>query len=79
MIHSMTMKIAVSLPNELVEHARREVREGRARSVSAYVADAIAERSERESLEDLLDEMLAASGGPMTDAERARADERLYG
>ncbi len=39
----------------------------------------MAERSQPESLEDLLDEMLEASGGPMTDTERARADERLYG
>ena len=33
-------KIAVSLPSELVEHARRAVSEGRATSVSAYVARA---------------------------------------
>ena len=37
----MTTKIAVTLPDELVESARRAVAEKRAASVSAYVADAL--------------------------------------
>ena len=36
----MTTKLAVSLPDELAEQARQAVREGRAASVSAYIADA---------------------------------------
>lgn len=43
-------KIAVSLRPELVEHANRAVAEGRAASVSAYVADAIETTIRREAL-----------------------------
>lgn len=43
-------KIAVSLRPELVEHAHRAVAEGRAPSVSAYVADAIESVIRREAL-----------------------------
>jgi len=50
----MTMKIAVSLPDELVEEARAAVREGRAASVSAYVANAMRKVSHRESLAEVL-------------------------
>ena len=73
----MTTKIAISLPDDIVEHARREVREGRAKSVSAFVCAAMQERIRRGRLEDLLDEMLEESGGPLTDDERAWAREQL--
>ena len=53
----MTTKIAVSLPDELVEAARAAVRDGRAASVSAYVADAMADKARRTSLVELLDEL----------------------
>ena len=53
----MTTKIAVSLPDELVDAARAAVREGRAPSVSAYVADAMADKARRTSLGELLDEL----------------------
>jgi len=43
-------KIAVSLRPELVEHANRAVAEGRAPSVSAYVADAIESVIRRDAL-----------------------------
>jgi hypothetical protein len=71
-------KIAVSLPFRAAENARRAVREGRAASVSAYVAAAIEEKSKTENLRDLLDEMLEATGGPTTSAER-RAARRALG
>lgn len=67
-------KIAISLPESLVTHVRGEVRRGRATSVSAYVASAVAKQAENDDLAAMLDEMLAASGGPMTRAERAWAD-----
>lgn len=70
-------KIAVSLAPELVEHARQEVAAGRASSVSAYVAAAMQERALADDLAALLDEMLAETGGPMTDDERRAADEVL--
>lgn len=67
MVHGMTTKIVVSLPDELVAAARRAVAEGRAASVSAYVAQALARRRADEDLVDLLDEMDAEYGPP--DAE----------
>jgi hypothetical protein len=70
-------KIAVSLPWRAAESARRAVRQGRAASVSAYVAVAIEEKAKLDDLATLLDEMLAASGGPLTAAERQAADRAL--
>lgn len=70
-------KIAVSLPKHVVDGARRAVRSGRAKSVSAYVADALEERVKLDDLSLLLDEMLAESGGPLTPAERRAADRAL--
>ena len=53
----MTVKIAVSLPDDQVEAMRRAVAEGRAPSVSGYVSSAVA-RAEREaSLMQLLDDL----------------------
>jgi Arc/MetJ-type ribon-helix-helix transcriptional regulator len=79
MINSMTTraKIAVSLPVELVEQAQRAVAEGKAASVSAYVADALEEKTKLEDLATLLDQMLSETGGPLTAKERAAADQAL--
>lgn len=70
-------KIAVSLPLCVAERARRAVRQGRAPSVSAYVAAALEEKTKLDDLSALLDEMLAESGGPLTAAERRAADRAL--
>jgi Arc/MetJ-type ribon-helix-helix transcriptional regulator len=70
-------KIAVSLPSRAAESARRAVRRGRATSVSAYIAEAIDDKAKLEDLATLLDGMLAASGGPLTAAERRAADRAL--
>ncbi|MCL4414942.1 MAG: toxin-antitoxin system antitoxin subunit [Acidimicrobiales bacterium] len=72
-----TTKIAVSLPGELVAQARRAVSEGRASSVSAYVARAIEEQAKLDDLASLLEEMLAETGGPLSAAERRAADRAL--
>lgn len=72
-------KITVSLPAELVAAANEAVRTGRAPSVSAYVAEALAEKTMMEDLRSLLDEMLAETGGAMSDEERCAADEILVG
>lgn len=76
MITSMTsrVKIAVSLPAELVEGAHRAVGAGRAASVSAYVAQALTEKALLDDLEQLLAELLDRTGGPLTDAERSEVD-----
>jgi Arc/MetJ-type ribon-helix-helix transcriptional regulator len=79
MITGMTSKIAVSLPDHLVEHARRAVAEGRAASVSAYVAAALEQKSQADDLKALLEQMLEETGGPMTDEERRQADAVLDG
>lgn len=67
-------KIAVTLPAELVAAARSAVRAGQSPSVSAYVARAVEERAKLDALDVLLAEMLAETGGPMSDAERAEID-----
>jgi Arc/MetJ-type ribon-helix-helix transcriptional regulator len=74
---SAMAKIAVSVPRSSLERVRRAVRSGRAASVSAYVSAAIAERAKLDDLEDLLAEMLAETGGPLTRAERRAADRAL--
>jgi Arc/MetJ-type ribon-helix-helix transcriptional regulator len=61
---SMTVKITVSLPDHLVEEARQAVADGRARSVSAYVASAMAARTPGKPLLELLDEWDAELGRP---------------
>ncbi|MDT0185302.1 hypothetical protein Q9S36_34470 [Microbacterium sp. ARD31] len=72
----MTTKIAVSLPDHLVDEARTAVAEGRAASVSAYVAEAMSEKSRRRTLTEVLDEMDAELGAPGPEA-RARASRVL--
>ena len=70
-------KIAVSLPKRIAERARRAVAQGRAASVSAYVAAALEEKTKLDELGALLDEMLEESGGPLTAAERRSTDREL--
>ncbi len=72
-----SVKIAVSLPIDVAERARRAVSRGRAASVSAYVAAALEERTKLDELSTLLSEMLAESGGPLSAAERRAADRAL--
>lgn len=72
----MTAKIAVSLPDHLVAEARAAVTEGRAGSVSAYVADAMQEKSRRRTLAEVLDELDVELGAPGED-DVARADAAL--
>jgi len=72
----MTVKIAVSLPDDLVAAARRAVADGRAASVSAYVAGAMARQVREDDLADLVAEMRAEHGVP-TDEDRAWADRAL--
>ena len=77
MISMTASKIAVSLPSELVDQAQRAVAEGRAPSVSAYVARAMEEKAKLDDLASLLNEMLGETGGPLTAGERKAADRAL--
>jgi len=70
-------KLAVSLPSRVAERARRAVREGRAPSLSAYVAQALDEKITVDELASLLDAMLVETGGPLTVAEQRAADRAL--
>lgn len=74
--HGMTAKIAVSLPDHLVAEARAAVAEGRAASVSAYVAQAMDEKSRRRTVAEVLDDLDAEFGAPPA-AALARADRAL--
>jgi antitoxin ParD1/3/4 len=69
-----TERITVSLPADLVAEARRAVRRGTARSVSAYVAEALATRQQRDrSLAALAD----LYGGPPPADQLAQARRTL--
>lgn len=69
-----TERITVSLPANLVEEARRAVRRGTARSISAYVTEAVAARQERDrSLATLAD----LYGGPPPPDQLAQARRTL--
>lgn len=70
-------KFAVSMPSRVAERARRAVRQGRAASLSAYIADAVEAKVAQDDLASLLTEMLAETGGPMTASERRAADRAL--
>lgn len=72
----MTTKIAVSLPDDLVVAARQAVADGRAASVSAFVAEAIEEHGLYEQLSVLLSEMAAEAGTP-TNADHVWARQAL--
>ena len=70
-------KIAITVPAPLIEEVRRAVRRGRSPSVSAYITAAVVERVKLDDLAQLLSQMLAETGGPLTAAERRAADAAL--
>ena len=47
--------------------------------MSAYVTAAVEERVKLDELAQMLDDMLAETGGPLSAAERRAADEALLG
>ncbi len=73
-------KIAISLPKEQLVRVHREVRAGRADSVSGYITQVLAEHERRESLRALLRDLIEQQGKPSADdvkwAERALAPRR---
>jgi antitoxin ParD1/3/4 len=64
----MTRKITVSLPDHAVDAARRAVEEGRAASVSGYVAAALERYEGYEDLDALVADMAAIGGEPTEEA-----------
>ena len=73
-------KIAISLPKDQLARVHREVRAGRADSVSGYIARVLAEREKRDSLRALLRDLVEQHGGPTAEdiewAEGALAARR---
>ena len=68
-------KIAISLPKEQLVRVHREVRAGRADSVSGFISQVLAEHERRESLHTLLQDLISQYGEPNAEdvkwAERA--------
>lgn len=73
-------KIAISLPKDQLVRVHREVRAGRASSVSGYIARVLAEHGRRESLRVLLRDLIEQYGEPAAEdvkwAERVLAPRR---
>ena len=65
-------RITVSVRKETLVKAERQVRRGRAKSVSAWVDAAMDEKARRDDLASLLAEM-KAENGPATQEEEAWA------
>ena len=68
-------KIAISLPKDQLVRVHREVRAGRADSVSGYIARVLEEDERRQSLRALLQDLIEQHGEPAAEdikwAERA--------
>jgi hypothetical protein len=63
-----TAKVALTVPTEVLRLARREVRAGHAKSLSAFVSEAIHEKLCRDALVEVLDAMDAEYGPPNREA-----------
>lgn len=70
-------KVTVSLDPQVADRARRDVAEGRAKSVSAWLNDAARARVEQDELSAILAEIFDETGGPLTAEELADARLRL--
>ncbi len=70
-------KVTVSLDLAVVERARHDVAEGKAKSLSAWLNEAGRARVEGEDLAQVLAALFDETGGPLTEQELARARQRL--
>ncbi|MGQ0778130.1 MAG: ribbon-helix-helix domain-containing protein [Pseudonocardiales bacterium] len=71
-------RITVTIPEQLARDARQAVDEGKAVSVSGYVADALRYYGRTTTLRELLDHWWAEDpAGPPSEAERAAARTAL--
>lgn len=74
------VKVAITLRPDVLDQVRARVDSGQARSVSAFIQHAVLAQLAAEADFDLLiDDMLAATGGPPTRQERAAARRLLSG
>ena len=70
-------KVTVSLDPAVAERARRDVADGKARSLSAWLNEAGRARAEGEDLAEVLAELFDETGGPLTEQELDEARQRL--
>ncbi|MFJ5842771.1 CopG family transcriptional regulator [Streptomyces shenzhenensis] len=68
-----TKKVTVTIPEDLLDEIRADAAE---RGLSAYVAEALRSKRDRDRLLELVD-WLQEEHGPVTDDERAAAFEEL--
>lgn len=62
-------KVALTIPAEVLEAAKKEVEAGHAKSLSAFVSDAVYEKLRRDELAELLDAMDVKYGPPKKSAQ----------
>jgi Arc/MetJ-type ribon-helix-helix transcriptional regulator len=73
-----TTKITVTLEDKQVEEIRALVAAGEVANVSAFVQHAVrVALSDAAGWRELLEDAMKQTGGPLTEKERAWADERL--
>jgi hypothetical protein len=72
-----TTRVTVTVPDAVLEAARRDVASGAAPSVSAWVTEAAQAKARRESLGNVLDDLLEVAGGPLSEEEMAWARAQL--
>ena len=70
-------KVTVSLDPVVADQARRDIAEGKAKSLSVWLNDAGRAWVEGEELAVVLAELFADTGGPPTEEELAQARQRL--
>ncbi len=67
-------KIAITIDSDVLARIRSEVESGPQRSVSAYIEHAVINQfTAEDDFDSWLAEALEATGGPLTDEERAEA------
>jgi hypothetical protein len=68
-----TTKIAITLPEEQLVRVQRAVRAGRAKSVSGYIAQVLAEQEREDSLRALVQDLIAQHGEPSREEKTTTA------
>jgi len=64
-----TAKVAVTIPADILRLAKKEIGAGRAKSLSAYISQAVDEKLQRDLLFEVLDAMDREQGRPNRSAQ----------
>lgn len=74
------VKIAIALSPDVLGQVRARVKNGQARSISAFIQHAVQGQLAAEAeFDELVTDLLRATGGPPTEQERAAARRLLSG